>query len=95
MSDKKPQPVVVKFKYPAKWGEQDVLQIELKRPKGKHIKHIGASPTQTDLMKVAVKICDIDVSPAFFDELDVVDYLAVGEAVADFLDDGPETGKTP
>ena len=81
----------INLKYPFDWDGKTISQIELKRPKMKHIKHLGESPTTDDLIKVAAKVSG--QLPIVFDEMDALDGIAVCEAVADFLADAQPTGQ--
>lgn len=91
--------VKIKLKFPIKWsvgpeGEKLIEEIEFRRPKGKHIKKLNKDVDMDTLIKIAAKVAVEDLTPAFFDELDGVDYIAVTEVIGDFLDDGRETGRT-
>jgi len=90
--EKKELSTTIQLKYPIEWGEEGfVKEIVLKRPKGKHIKNINKDIGMEQLLGIASKIsCR---PPSFFDELDAIDCLKVTEAIGDFLDIGPETGK--
>lgn len=90
----KPRPsVIIKLTYPIQWDEEgEVTEIELKRPKGKHIKQLGKDVSMKEIFEIASKISGY--TPAFFDEMDVSDCFKVSDAVAGFLDGGPKTGKT-
>ncbi len=90
---KKTRAVKVKLEYPIDWGEEGLVkEIELKRPKGKHIKNFNKDIGMTQLFQVASKVSGYP--PSFFDEMDAVDCLQVTEVIGDFLDTGPRTGKT-
>jgi len=88
--------VKVKLKHPIDWasdtGENLVDEVELKRPKGKHIKHLDGEVSMSDLLKIASKVSGY--TPAFFDELDAEDCLEIVGVIGDFLGSGPEIGKT-
>lgn len=85
--------VIIKLDYPFKWGDEDeVTEVELKRPKGKHLKNLGGKATMSDLFGIASKVSGYDLR--FFDELDGVDCMKVTDAIGDFLDGGDGTGKT-
>ena len=89
----RPTSVKIELEYPIEWGEEGLVKsIELKRPKGKHIKKINKDIGMEQMFDIASKISGY--TPAFFDELDAVDCLKVTEAIGDFLDSGRETGKT-
>lgn len=95
MSDISPKTTTVKvtLAYPIEWGEEGLVDaIELKRPKGKHLKGLGKDVGMGDIFKIASKVSGY--TPAFFDEMDAADCLKISEVIGDFLDSGPKTGKT-
>lgn len=73
-------------------GKKEVTEVELRRPKGKDIKGIGKDVSLDDILKIAAKISAY--SPRFYDELDAVDVMKISEVVGDFLDSGPQIGRT-
>ena len=84
--------VKIDLDYPLEWGEEGLVKsIELKRPKGKHIKSLGRDANMSDMLKIAGKISGY--TPAFFDEMDAADCLKVTEVIGDFLDVGTKTSK--
>ena len=88
---KKPKSIVITLSEPIDWGEDTYEEIEIPRLKGKHLKTLPANPTMKDLVAIAQKACGLP--NRIFDELDGADYIAVGEAVGDFLDNGQESGR--
>jgi len=78
------------LKYPVTWDDKEVTDIEVRRPKGKHIKRVGATSDLGSMMNIAASITDY--TPKFYDELDAVDYLGVAEVIGGFLDNGQEIG---
>lgn len=89
----KAQSVKVQLKYPIEWGQEGLVkEVELKRPKGKHIKGLSKDIAMGDLFQIAAKVSGY--TPAFFDELDAVDCLKISEVIGGFLEAGPETGRT-
>lgn len=89
----KPKTVKVEFDYPIEWGEEGLVKsIELKRPKGKHIKNLSRDIALKHLLEIAGKVSGR--TPAFFDELDAGDCFKVSEVIGDFLDTGRETSTT-
>ena len=93
--EKKPLSVKIELDYPVEWGEGGLVkEIELKRPKGKHIKKLGKDVLMENLLTIAAKICVGDYTPAFFDEMDAADCIKVTEVIGDFLESGQKTGKT-
>jgi hypothetical protein len=83
--------VTIKLKYSIAWGEQEINEIVLRPPTGSDIEHLGDKPTMKDLLMIASK-CSLQ-PPAVFKKMDAIDTIKVSEAVADFLDDTPKTGK--
>lgn len=78
------------LKYPIKWDDKEVIEVEIRRPKGKHLKKLGGNMNMNSIMGIAANVSDY--TPAFFDELDGADYIGVSEVIGDFLGDGQETG---
>ena len=84
---------VIKLDFPIEWGEEGaVTEIELKRPKGKHIKGLTKDIGFDDILKIASKVSGY--APSFFDEMDASDCIKVSEVIGDFLDSGQEIGRT-
>ena len=85
-----------KLEYPIDWGKGEdkdrVTEVEFFRPKGKHLKRMPAEPAMKDLMILASKVSVKAYPPAFFDELDSVDVVAIVEVMGDFLSSGQGTG---
>jgi hypothetical protein len=82
----------VVLQYPFTFGEtEEVTEIILKRPKGKHLRKLPMEPQTGDLMDLAAKLCDRP--PSFMDELDALDVIAVAEVVQGFLENGQKTGR--
>lgn len=86
--------VVYKLQFPIvdKISGTDLKEITLKRPKGKHIKHLPLNPNTAELMDVAARVSGI--APPTLDELDVKDYMAVVDIVANFFMSTQVTGTT-
>ncbi len=82
--------VKLKLRYPVEFNGETISEIELKRPKGKHLKVLPANPTTKDLLVLAAKLSGYPTQ--VFDEMDAVDVIAVSEAIANFLERGQETG---
>lgn len=75
---------------PFNFGSEEITEIVLKRPKGKHLKKLPMEPTMGDFLDLAARLCDR--SPAFIDEMDVIDVQEVAEIVQGFLGNGQKTG---
>ena len=94
-----PKTTIIKLEYPFVWKqsgeEKEITQIELARPKGKHLKGIGSDPGMSDMFRIASKIAKESwVTPAFFEEMDAADCMQITEVIGDFLDGGTKTGET-
>jgi hypothetical protein len=76
--------------FPFEWDGEIISHLDLKRPKGKHIKMLGENPTLSDLLGVASRISGY--THKVFDEMDGSDCLRLGETVAGFLSNGREIG---
>lgn len=84
---------IIKLDYPIEYGEEGLVsEIELKRPKGKHLKGLTKDVGYNDIIKIASKVSGYP--PSFFDEMDAADCTEVSEAIGDFLDNGRGTGRT-
>jgi len=81
---------VYKLEYPVEYDNKQVTEIEIRRPKGKHVKEISGDK-MSDLMGIAHHITDY--TDGFFDELDAVDYLGVSDVIGGFLQSGQKTGE--
>ena len=96
MSEKKPKTkpskVVYKLKHPFEWGSETISEIEISRPKGKHLKKFGEGIKIGDMVNVA-SACS-GHAPPVFDEMDGEDYVAIVGIVSNFLDSGQGTGKS-
>ena len=84
-------PNLVQLQFPFEWDGKKYDSIQLKRPKGKHLKGLPSEPTLDDLIRVAQKVTGI-ASP-IWDEMDGADMMIVAEKIGDFLGSGRETGK--
>lgn len=85
--------VIVKLQYPVSMGTENITQVMLSRPKGKHLKKIGASPSMEDMINIAQKVSG--EAAWVFDDMDAVDVLKCAEVIGGFLASGPETGNEP
>ena len=91
--------VTITLEYPFEWqgdnGKEEIKEIVLRRPKGKHLKGITKDVGMGEMFNIAAKIAVNEyITPSFFDEMDAADCMTVTEVIGDFLDGGRETGKT-
>jgi len=84
---------MVKYKLatPVEFDGKVYEELEFPRPKGKHLKSIPGDPCLGDVMKVAMKICN--VPNKVFEEMDGYDYSQVGDILNDFLSVCPKTSR--
>jgi hypothetical protein len=84
---------MVKYKLatPVEFDGEIYEEIELTRPKGKHIRDLGDNQSIGSMIMVACKATGIPRK--VFDEMDGYDYVKVGEYYNNFLEIGPKTGK--
>ena len=84
---------MVKYKLatPVEFDGETVTEIELPRPKGRHLKELGEDQSIGAIILVARKVTGRPLK--FFDELDGYDYFKIGEIYNNFLEIGPRTGK--
>lgn len=80
--------VTIKLEYPIEWGSETITEIVLRRPKTKHIKHLGAKSTMSEVLLIAAKCSGI--APAMLGEFDAKDGIKIAETIQDFLGDGLE-----
>ena len=85
-------PIVVKLKYPVKWGQENVDSIKFdRRLKAKDMKGIPASKIQFEhMIKLLAKLTGI--AETMLDEIDGEDIMTVMEVVQGFLPSGQATG---
>lgn len=74
-----------------KWGEQTITELVLRRPKGKDLNGLSANPTMKELLTIGGRCAG--VTQRIIDELDGADAMEVVDAVSDFLEAGPQTGR--
>lgn len=86
------QPVKYKLQFPIDYLGNLVTEVELKRPKGKHIKNLDGKNPMADTLTLASKISGMP--PAFFDEMDACDVTRVSEIISTFLSNGLEIGNS-
>lgn len=83
--------VILKLKESVKHGSELISQLEIQRPKAKHIRALPAEPKTGDLLDLAGKLCG--QVPSVIDELSIPDAMALLEIVGNFMEPGQKTGK--
>lgn len=84
--------VTYKLATPVEFDGQEYTEIEMKRPKGRHLRDLGSDQSLGAMIMVAVKATGLPRK--FFEDLDGYDYVKVGEIYNNFLEIGPRTGKS-
>jgi len=77
---------------PIEFDGQEYKSIELKRPKGRHLRDLGGDQSLGAMIMVAVKATGLPRK--FFEDLDGYDYVKVGEIYNNFLEIGPRIGNS-
>jgi len=95
----KSRSVTIKLQFPFPWktgdGEKEITEVTLGRPKGKHLKNLDKNVTLSAIIMIAAKVAvEYFITPAFFEEMDAADVMAVSELIGDFLDGGQKIGET-
>jgi len=75
--------IMVSLDEPIQWGDEEITELKIKRPKGKHIKTLGDDVKVGDMLRIASKCSGI--SMGIFEELESPDAMKVAEAVGDLL----------
>jgi hypothetical protein len=80
----KKEPVTVKLLYPVKHGAEEITEVTIKPPKGKHLrKYVRQNMSFDDMLNLAGKLSG--VSAVVFDEMEAEDCGSVVEAVGKLL----------
>lgn len=83
--------VTVQLSEAVKHGEDDYRVLEIRKPKGKHLRNMPMEPTMGDMLNLAAELAEVPYS--VMDELEWVDLEKVMDAVGNFMPAGPGTGK--
>lgn len=86
------EPVTFVLETPVVVNGDEIKQIILQKPRGRHIKGLGTNPSLKDLLDIAAQISGN--VPKLFDEMDASDCLKIAGIIGGFLGNGPEIGKT-
>ena len=90
MERKAKGPKTIVLVEPVNFGSEEVTEVVLQRPKGKHLRKLPMDPGVGDFLDLAGNLCGRPRT--FMDELDAEDVMKIAEAVADFLPGGTPTG---
>ena len=85
---------MVKYKLatPIEFDGQEYTEIELKRPKGRHLRDLGSDQSLGAMIMVAVKATGLPRK--FFEDIDGYEYVKVVEIYNNFLEIGPRIGNS-
>jgi hypothetical protein len=78
---------------PIKFGEETIMELELRDPKAKDFRKFPMQPTMGDILDLAGHLAG--QPKQVIDELGVKDMTEVLEIVGAFFPSGPETGTEP
>lgn len=88
------EPRIFTLSEPIEYNGEMVARIEMKEPRGKHIKKLDLRNLDMEqLLLVASKVSGMP--PKFFDEITASDCIEIAEVISDFLEGGRSTGKKP
>ena len=79
-----------KLAVPVEYDGEQLTEIECKRPKGRHLKHLSAEPSLPEMIMIAVSATGFPRK--VFEDLDGYDYVKIGEIYGGFLEVGPIHG---
>jgi hypothetical protein len=72
------------LQYPIKFGDKQLSELEIERPKAKHIKDFGSGNfLASDQIKLIHLLTGL--TPNQVGELDIVDFTEVGKIIASFF----------
>lgn len=80
----------IKLGYPIEWHKEEIKELKLQRPKGKHFKKFPVEPKMGDFLALGVELAGHP--PSLADELDGQDVMKVVEVVGNFLGGNSQTG---
>lgn len=83
---------VLKLKEPIAWGSEVISELEVRKPRAKHVRNLPQEPKAGDLLDLAAALCG--QTPRVIDELSIEDMQALLEVVGGFLGSGPATGSS-
>lgn len=85
----------LKLKFPIVGSEgTETTELTFRRPKAKDLRGIDLLNLNLDgILDIAKKVLEND-APLLIDEIDMADVVPLSELIADFLESGPESGKT-
>lgn len=84
--------VKITLEYPVEFDGKTITEIELSRPKGKHLKTIKQDAGLAEMMLVASKLTGLPNK--VFEEMDGADLIKVTGQIGDFLGTGQAIGLT-
>lgn len=92
MNSEKVSSKKLKLSEPIQWGSELISELEVKRPKAKHVRGLPQDPKAGDLLDLAAALCG--QTPRVIDELCIEDMNRLLEVVGSFLSSSRETGSS-
>lgn len=80
-----------KLKYPIEFGQEVITELEITRPKAKHIKGIANIDSTDGMLVVISRITG--KPPKVIDDLDFEDLQGISEIIQNFTGAGLQTGE--
>lgn len=84
--------VKITLRKPIVFGSETIKELVLREPTAKDIRQMKVPPSTDDMLKLAGNLCGL--TPPQIDMLKMKDTMEVLNAVGNFMDDSPETGKS-
>lgn len=82
--------VKLKLQHPIEFDGNTITELELARPKMKHLKNMGQNFSLADIMLIASKVSG--QPNKVIEELDGADGMRLAEIIGSFLESTPKTG---
>lgn len=85
----------ITLEYPFEWAEENISEIFIPRPKAFHIRGLNFKKIEggdgDEVLKLIQKLTGHP--PKFVDKIDIADFQKMGEVIAGFFPESPQTGK--
>jgi len=82
---------VLALKMPVVFGTETITELQIRRPKGKDLRGMGADKGMDDMLALLSKCSG--QPPKLIDSLDCSDVFAACEVLGNFMQNGRETGE--
>jgi hypothetical protein len=78
------------LKHPIQFGTEEIKELEIGRPKGRHLADLPGEPKLWDFIKIASKVSGLSIK--VYEEMDAEDILVIGGIVGKFVAGSQATG---